>query len=224
MNSKIARNKSKEKNIAYQGRKVITKNIEELFAGKFMATFIILFVIVAGLVIYQQTAKLRSQTKTVIIKKQVLIRRSHDLGFIYRGLTGKAIDVNTGKIVLAARIFSVNDATVYLELDLQTPPKGTLVDYIRYKDGRYVDHGEVIVATSNTKNMLFNWTINKLLAGITNGSWKVATYTNGILAKRILYEVKNNKVSYVYPDKRILSTDPDYSLSTTLKGSLAKGY
>ena len=180
----------------------------------FAIVLLILIAIVASLIVYKQMRK--PQVKTITVKKQVIVRRSKDLGLITRGLTGKAVDVNTGKIVKAARIFSLDDKTVYLQLDLQNAPKGTVIDYIRYKNGKYVDHGELSIAKNDIKNVLFNWTISNLLANLTEGKWKVATYSNGILAKRILYEISKNKISYVYPEDTIEPNDPDYNLHSSL--------
>ncbi len=177
---------------------------------------LILAAVVVGLVVYQQFLKPKARVKTVIMNKQVLVKRSKSPGIIQRGLTGKAIDVNTGKIVTAARVFSGDDKTVYLELDLQSPPKGTVIDYIRYKDGKYVDHGEVTLEKTDTQNVLFNWTINKLLASAREGNWKVATYTNGILEKRIAYSIEKSKVTSVYPEETISANDSDYRLSKVL--------
>lgn len=185
---------------------------------KFALLFILLILIIAVAVSIKLYKPAQKQSLTVkkTIFKQALVKRSKDLGVLNRGLTGKAIDVNTGKIIAAARIFTPTDKTVYLELDFNSAPKGLAVDYIRYKDGRYVDHGEVIIPKDNTTNTLFTWTIGSLFANKRDGNWRVATYTNGILAKRINYLIKNDKVSYVYPDKPIKSTDSDYSLHTSL--------
>lgn len=199
-------------------RKSFFKNPFSLF---FMF-FIVVTVIALGIKAYQVHQKQPVMSRKTIIK-QTLVRRSKDLGLISRGLTGKAIDVNTGKIVKAARVFSPDDKTVYLELDLNAPPKGTIIDYLRYKDGRYVDHGEVAIAKANTSNVLFNWTINKLLGNVRNGKWRVATYANGILAKRINYVMTNNKVSFIYPDQPITPSDPDYQLNKTFF-LVSKGY
>ena len=182
---------------------------------------IALGVLVLGLVAYQQFLKAKPKAKTVIIQKETLQKRSKTPGVIERGLTGKAVDVNTGKIVTAARVFSSDDNTVYLQLDLNAPVKGTLIDYIRYKDGRYVDHGEVTVVRTDTKNLLFNWTINKLLAEAREGNWKIATYTNGILEKRISYSIQKSKVTSMVPED-VNPSDPDYRLHTVI-ASLSKG-
>lgn len=189
---------------------------------KFAIIFVFLVIIVIAIVGWEsiQQAKM-PQSQKIVIQKQELVKRSKDLGLVSRALTGSAIDVNTGTIVKAVRIFSPDDKTVYLELDFNSAPVGTVVDYIRYKDGRYVDHGEITIAKLNTKNILFDWTISKLLANLRNGKWKVATYTNGVLAKRILYEIQNNKVSAVYQDEAVNEFDSDYQLNHALAIGLA---
>ena len=188
--------------------------IQRFFANKFLSVLILIAIVITTLVLFKNQGQ--HGANTITIKKQVLLRRSKDLGFIQRGLTGKAVDVNSGKIVLAARVFSLNDSTVYLELDLQQPQAGTLIDYIRYKNGRYIDNGEISVAKADTKNLLFKWQINKALSNLSNGNWKVVTYTNGILAKRVLYVVNNNRVSYVNSTDKILPADSDYKLTDSL--------
>src|SRR5215469_16240312 len=118
--------------------RTIKKNIRKNYFYLFFIT--ILVVIISAFIVKESNLFGNPKViKTVI--KQTLVRRSVDQGFINNALTGRAVDVNTGKIVQAARIFSPNDRKVYLELDLNLPPVGTVVDYIRYKDGRYVDHG-----------------------------------------------------------------------------------
>ncbi len=189
-----------------------------LFQRKLILLIIALLIVVLGLLaikVYNPQPKQPTTIKKTVMR-QAIVKRSKDKGIINRGLTGKAIDVNTGKVVKAARIFSSDDKTVYLELDFNSAPKGTVIDYIRYKKGRYVDHGEITIAKDNTQNTLFNWTINNLLANIRDGQWRIATYANGILAKRIVYEIKKSKVSYVYPDQPISQTDPDYKLANVL--------
>lgn len=185
------------------------KKFELIFA-------VLIFILVVAFII-----KLYQPTKTPVItkrivKKEVVQKRSQDLGLISRGLTGKAIDVNTGRIITAARIFSLDDKIIYLELDLSNAPKGTIIDYIRYKEGRYVDHGELVLNKDNLANVLFNWTINSLLSKLRDGKWKIATYTNGILSKRILYQVVNNKVSWTNNENDISSGSSDYYLYKTL--------
>ncbi len=184
----------------------------------FWLAFILFGAIVVGIIGYRwyQQAYPSKQTvtkKTVI--KQVLVRRSKILGVITRATTARVIDVKTGKVIQAARIFSLNDRTIYLALDLASAAPGTFIDYIRYLNGRYVDHGNVKITRDATNNITFNWTNLKSLGSIGDGKWKIATYTNGILEKRVSYLVQKSAVSYVYPEENIAPSDSDYNLSQT---------
>lgn len=199
----------------------LDKSHHSISLNKFSFLFLLLLSIVG--LIFAGRYLLAPKTPKVVqktIMKQVLVKRSKDLGLIDKSLTGKAIDVNTGRIVKTARVFTIDDRTVYLELDLLNAPKNTVIDYVRYKNGRYVDHGEVNLSKPDTKLVLFNWSISRLSTGIREGKWKVATYANGILAKRVLYEVNNNKISQYY-EQPINSSDPDYRLNHVLSLGLS---
>ncbi len=148
--------------------------------------------------------------------KEVLVRRSKILGVILKAVTAKAIDVKTGKVIQAAGVFSLGDKTIYLALDLNSARFGTYIDYIRYLNGRYVDHGDVKISKDATRSITFNWTNVRPLGSIGDGKWKIATYTNGILEKRVSYLVKKGNVSKLYPEEPILSSNPDYQLVRTL--------
>lgn len=188
------------------------------FQSGFAAPLIILLVlVVAGLVGYKTYQQLQSQKqagqKTVV--KQVLVRRSKIPNVIVAATTAKAIDVKTGKVIAAARIFSLNDKTVYLVLDLDNAKSGTNIDYIRYLNGRYVDHGNSKLPKDAIDNISFSWINNRSLGSVLEGKWKIATYTNGILEKRVSYVVQKDKISQVQIEDSTLA-DSDYRLSNAL--------
>lgn len=180
--------------------------------GKSTIIIIILVAVIAGLVGLKTYQQLKPVVKQVTVNRQVLQKRSKSLGYVNRALTGKAIDIATGKVVQAARIFTPDDKKIYLEVDLNQAQKGTIIDCLRYKNGKYVDLTEVTLQNGDIKNILFNWIITKLLSANRDGSWRVNVYAKGILEKRILYEIKDNKVSYVYPDQPVSTNDSDYRL------------
>lgn len=185
------------------------------YSGKFPITLGFLILLIISLLVYQQVTK--PKTHFIRAQAQILMRRSENLNEIKRSLTGKAIDVSTGKILKAARIFSSrDDRTVYLELDLQNIKKGLVIDYIRYKEGRFVDHGEIILTNDNIQTVLFNWTINSSIVKLTEGNWKVATYTNGVLANRILYSVTPTGQIGESTQQEVSVNDLDYHLLPSL--------
>lgn len=142
----------------------------------------------------------RQQNKKKPVVKQMLIRRSRNPNVITQATTAKAIDINTGKVITAARVFSTNDKTVYLSLDLDNPKIGTRIDYIRYLFGRYVDHGSVKVDKPQTSNLAFSWVVTRPLGSRPDGQYSVVTYSNGILEKRVTYVIEKSKLSFVKVD------------------------
>lgn len=142
----------------------------------------------------------QQQNKKKPVVKQMLIRRSRNPNVITQATTAKAIDINTGKVITAARVFSTNDKTVYLSLDLDNPKIGTRIDYIRYLFGRYVDHGSVKVDKLQTSNLAFSWVVTRPLGSRPDGQYSVATYSNGILEKRVTYVIEKSKLSFVKVD------------------------
>lgn len=189
------------------------------FTGKFSIALVVLVLITVSLISFKTYQKSQNQKQTQVVKKTVqkqeIVRRSKIPNTILAATTAKIIDVKTGKVIKAARIFSVDDKTIYLALDLNKPDAGTRIDYIRYLNGRYVDHGSVKLAKANVNNLVFDWTTTNILGSRPEGKYKVATYTNGILEKRISYSVTKNKVSQVF-EEEVASTDSDYTLARLL--------
>ncbi len=195
-------------------------NVRSFFTGRFSVALIALVVVTIVLIGFETYSKQKKQAQVVkkTVQKQEIVRRSKIPNTILAATTAKIIDVKTGKVIKAARIFSVDDKTIYLALDLNKPDAGTRIDYIRYVNGRYVDHGSVKLAKANVNNLVFDWTTTNILGSRPEGKYKVATYTNGILEKRISYTVTKNKVSQV-SEEQIATTDPDYTLARLLTRS-----
>ena len=190
-----------------------------LFQSKFTIVLVVLVIFTAGLLGYKNYQQYNAQKmaiKKTVTKQQVLVRRSKIPNVIVNATTAKAIDVKTGKVIQAARVFSLNDRIIYLALDLDNAKLNTYIDYVRYLNGRYVDHGNVKIAKDATSNITFNWTNVRPLGSVGDGKWKIATYTNGVLEKRVTYVVSKNQVSYVYPEELLTSSDPQHELNRTL--------
>ncbi len=179
---------------------------------------IILLVTLVGVLVgyksYQQIKSAKEAEKKTVVK-QVVLRRSKIPNVIVQATTAKAIDVKTGKVITAARVFSLNDKTVFLALDLDSAKSGTNIDYIRYLNGRYVDHGNSKLSKDLVDNISFSWTNSRSLGSLIEGKWKIATYTNGILEKRVTYEVQKDKISQVEVEEPDLA-DSDLKLTNAL--------
>lgn len=195
-----------------QGITTRVSRLTMLFQSKFTMAFVILVLVATGILGYKAYQQTQNQISKKTVVKQVLVRRSKIPNIIVKATTAKAIDVKTGKVITAARVFSFNDKTVYLALDLNSAKSGTFIDYIRYLNGRYVDHGNVKITKNGTNNLTFNWTNTKPLGSVGDGKWKIATYSNGILEKRVNYTVAKSQVRNV-EEELVLSSDSDYRLN-----------
>ncbi len=194
------------------------KSLKNTLRNKFFLSFLGVLIVTLGAIVfrtYQLSAQPKNQpaATTNNTPSQTLVRRSKIPNIITKATTAKTIDVKTGKVIQAARIFSIDDKTIYLSLDLNKPDLNTRIDYIRYLNGRYGDHGSVKVTKPNTLNLAFEWTINKLSGTRPDGKYKVATYTNGVLEKRVSYIITKNKISAVSTEDPIV-TDLDYHLTS----------
>lgn len=167
--------------------------------GTIVIILILLVVVTIGFFGWKAYQQLRNQKQNSqkVIKKQVLVRRSKIPNVITQATTAKAVDAKTGKVITPASVFFPNDKTIYLALGLNKPKVGTRIDYLRYFNGRYVDHGSVKIAQPNTSHLAFDWSVTHGLGNRPDGQYKVATYTNGVLEKRILYTVEKNKLSFL---------------------------
>ncbi len=185
--------------------------------GIALPVIILLIAIVAGLLGYKtyQQFKSTQQAQKQTVVKQVIVRRSKIPNTIVQATTAKAIDVKTGKVITAARVFTLDDKKVYLALDLDSAKSGTNIDYIRYLNGRYVDHGNSKLNKDLVSNISFVWTNSRSLGSVIEGKWKIATYTNGILEKRVNYEVQKDKISQIKVEEPLFA-DADYKLSNAV--------
>ncbi len=125
-------------------------------------------------------------------KKTVMVKtRSKTPGIIKQVATAKAIDVKTSLPIQPTNKFTTKDKYVYLSLVLNNPTAGTRIDYVRYINGRYLDHKSVKLASPGMKALAFDWAA-KTTANRPVGVYRVRTYTNGILEKRANYTVSKD--------------------------------
>ena len=126
-----------------------------------------------------------------------MVRRSEDPQKITQVTTATTIDAITGKVLHPSSTFSINDKNIYLVVKLNTPTVGSHVDYIRYFNGKFIDHGEITVTNPSTKDVVFNWD-KTIRAPSESGTYTITTYYNGIFEKRLDYTIQN-RLAFAYP-------------------------
>ena len=75
-------------------------------------------------------------------------------------------------------------------MNVNKPKKGTNFEYVRYFDGKYVDHKSLTTLSTNTDYVSFKWTLVNAKSMRLPGDYKVKLYTNGKFEKELSYQVR----------------------------------
>ena len=134
----------------------------------------------------KQPFKSTSTTKKV----SAVPPRSSAPGVVLAALTAHGYNSKTGSAVKPDKYFSPKDKQIYLLMNVNKPKVGTRIEYVRYLQGKYLDHKSLKVTQPNLKYAYFNWSA-KTSKDHKKGIYRVRVYTNGILEKKINYLVRN---------------------------------
>lgn len=115
--------------------------------------------------------------------------RSKAPGVISAAITAHGYNPKTGSVIKPDKYFSPKDRQLYLALNINKPKVGTRIEYVRYLQGKYLDHRSIKVAQPNWKYAYFGWT-NKPGKEHKKGIYRVRVYSNGILEKKVNYIVR----------------------------------
>lgn len=124
------------------------------------------------------------------VKKVTIPPRSIAPGVILAALTAHGYNPKTGSAIKPDKYFSPKDKQIYLLMNVNKPKIGTRIEYVRYLQGKYLDHRSIKIAQSNWKYAYFGWT-NKPGKDHKKGIYRVRVYSNGVLEKKINYLIRN---------------------------------
>lgn len=150
-----------------------------------LIVIIIVLIGAAGFLGYQVT---RPKTSTKSSQK-VIPPRSKAPGVISAAITAHGYNPKTGSVIKPDKYFSPKDRQLYLALNINKPKVGTHIEYVRYLQGKYLDHRSIKVTQPNWKYAYFGWT-NKPGKQHKKGIYRVRVYSNGILEKKVNYIVR----------------------------------
>lgn len=123
--------------------------------------------------------------------------RSKIPGMIVQGVPAKEIDPISGKPLMPTQQFFANEKIIYLTIALNNPKTGTKIEYVRYLNGKYLDHRSITIEKEKTLYANFNWSLNNPLATHLTGDYKVKLYTNGVFERAVEYKI-NRRLAYLY--------------------------
>ncbi len=142
------------------------------------------FVLGVGLTVAWQKIKLAQEKGNVRV-----VARSKPPGIIAAAYLAKSIDPSTGKAKETTDVFSPEDNDLYLVITFHTVVPGTRVEYVRYRNNKFLDHGSIELTIARATYGSINWSSHPPLGNRPKGTYLIKIYTNGRLEKTAAYTV-----------------------------------
>lgn len=106
----------------------------------------------------------------------------------------KAVEFSTkvdsiGKATAPTTSFSRTDGKINVVSTLQNPKKGTRIEFVRYRDGKFTDNGSLAIAKDGARYASFDFA-PKPGKQHPAGTYKVKIYANGKYQASGTYSVK----------------------------------
>ena len=117
-----------------------------------------------------------------------LAKRSKAPGLVLGATTATGFNTTTGQPINAKKEFLSTDKSIVLLMSMKNPPVGTRIEYVRYLNGKYLDHNSLQVARPGWLYSYFTW-LTKANKSHLAGLYQIRVYTNGILEKNFNYLV-----------------------------------
>ncbi len=114
--------------------------------------------------------------------------RSKKPGVVQSLVVANAID-KTGRPLSYSTVYKSSVPSLGLVVKLNSTKPGTHVDYVRYINGRVLDHRHVTTVTPNLKYLVFSWPLKGVSVARPKGDYVVKTYINGIFDASTSYKV-----------------------------------
>jgi len=125
-----------------------------------------------------------------VTKKVVVSQRSKTPGVVLAALTAHGYNPKTGAAIKPDKYFTTKDTPLYLLMNINKPKIGTRLEYVRYLQGKYLDHKSIKITQPNLKFAYFDWN-NKPGKSHKKGVYRVRLYSNGVLEKKINYVISS---------------------------------
>lgn len=130
-------------------------------------------------------------SKTPILPVVAKFKPSSQLaGIITRVTTAKEINPKTGLATKPSKYFLPKDPIIYLTMNLMDAKTSTRVEYVRYLNGKYLDHKSIRLTQPNPTIAIFNWKLGKATSTHRKGIYRVKLYSNGKFEKNLNYIVR----------------------------------
>ncbi len=147
---------------------------------------------------FNKNNKKTTQKVKVVPKVASSKPRSVAPGVITQVATAKSFNSN-GSPVNPTSKFTTKNNQMYLIASLKGAKPGQKIEYVRYLNGKYVDHRSVTLSKNILGYVYFGWS-TKPGKSFPIGIYRTRVYTDGVLEKRVNYMVqKDGSLSFVNP-------------------------
>lgn len=102
----------------------------------------------------------------------------------------KSINEKTGDPIDITSEFAENDKDIILVVALSGCKIGTRIEYVRYLNNKFLDHGSIKLRKAQSETVSFIWSLRKKNSSHLKGNYRIKTYLNGKFGKDIFYTVK----------------------------------
>ncbi len=136
-------------------------------------------------ILYPKVQSLLKPTRNAI----TIERRSVKPGIVAEVVFAKSIDLQTSKPLVLSSTFVKTDEDIYMVLTLNNVSVGTRIEFVRYRNSKYVDHGSVEIVKPKAQYTNINWMAKPPLGKRPAGEYLIKVYTNGKLETASSYTV-----------------------------------
>lgn len=161
-----------------------TSKSEQGFTHLLVIAVIVLAVAGVGFYVFNKSKSTGSSSPTAVTTTK---KASHP-GVVRSELFASSLDVS-GAPAQPTRTFPDTTPKIYAALRLNGAKTTQKLEYTRYLNGKYVDHGSIPITKDNAKyaSIVFN-----LKPGKTHvkGRYLVKTYTNGVFERSAGYTIQ----------------------------------
>lgn len=120
--------------------------------------------------------------------KPVITLRSKKPDVISKVVFAKSIDTKGRPVILGSK-FGKKEEEIYMLVNLKNVKEGTKIEYVRYRNGKYLDHRSLEVTKANAGFASFNWKLQTPPGVRPAGNYLIKVYTNGKLETATTYIV-----------------------------------
>ena len=166
--------------------KTTTLKDQRGFAHIVIVLVLVLVIAGAGFLVFQRTQDAKRANSTSNLPGTAKTTKSPAIIKMVQFST--TVD-SVGKATAPSTTFTATDGKINVIATLQSPSKGTKIEFVRYRDNKFVDNGSLTITKYGAQYAGFDF-IPKPGKKHPTGIYKVKIYANGVYQVSGTYSVK----------------------------------